>query len=72
MAQVGSGQDQGAKAPEEFCGGKRVLFTWSRRVPVLCRMLSTGRGYSSRSDTRMVCMYEYVDVLTQVRIMVEK
>ena len=46
------------------------VFTWSRRVPVLCPILLTGRGYSSR-DTCMVCTYEYVDVLTQVRIVVE-
>ena len=26
---IRSGQDQGAKAPEEFCGGKGVFFTWS-------------------------------------------
>ena len=33
-------------------------------------VLSTGRGYSSRV-TCMVCTYEYVDVLAEVRIMVE-
>ena len=69
MAQDGSGYDQGAKAPEEFCGGKLVFFTRSRGVPVLCPMRSTGRGYSSHV-TCMVCAFEYVDVLDEVRIMV--
>ena len=32
---------------------------------------AVNREYSSRSDTCMVCMYESVDVLTQVRILVE-
>ena len=44
---IRSGYDQGAKAPEEFCGGKRVFCTWSRRVPALCSMLSTGRVQQS-------------------------
>ena len=64
-------RNKGAKAPEEFCGGKRVFLTWSRRVPVLCPILSTGKEYSCSRDTCMVCTYEYVDVLTHVRIMVE-
>ena len=53
---IRSGQDQGAKAPEEFCGGKRVFFTWSWRVPVSCPILSRGGRYSSRV-TCMVCTY---------------
>ena len=38
---IRSGQDRGVKAPEEFCGGKRVFFTWSRCLPVLFPILST-------------------------------
>ena len=45
-----------AKAQEEFCGGKRVFFTWSWRVPVSCPILSRGGRYSSRV-TCMVCTY---------------
>ena len=63
---VGSGCQPSAKAPAEFCGGKRVFFTWSRSVPVLCPIL-----LSPESDTCVVCTYGYVDVLTKVRIMVE-
>ena len=29
MAQAGSGWDQGAKGPEEFCGGNRVFHLFS-------------------------------------------
>ena len=36
-----------AKAPEEFCGGKRVFFTWSRHVPVLCPTLNRERVQQS-------------------------
>ena len=36
---IRSGQDQGAKAPEEFCGGKRVFFTWSQCARGLCPIL---------------------------------
>ena len=40
---IRSGYDQGAKAPEEFCGGNCVFFTWSQCMPVLCPILSTER-----------------------------
>ena len=74
---VGSGW----QSPGRVMCGQRVLFTSSQCVPVFGPILSTEillLQYSSGSDTCMVCTYmsmtyeyEYVDLRTQVRIMVE-
>ena len=60
---IRSGQDRGVKAPEEFCGGKRVFFTWSRCLPDYQQIVQ---------ESWWCCMVrtcEFVVVRPQVRMM---
>ena len=78
MAQVRLGSGLGrirVPSPErvvkELCGGKRVFLNWSQCFASFMPYTINRDSTADKSDTCMVCTYEYVDVHTQVRIMVE-
>ena len=59
-----SGWDQvwvgsGCQSPGRVLRWQACVFSWSRRVPVLCPILSTGRGYGSRTDTYVHVLFIY-------------